>query len=120
MVYALEVPRMTAFYSSLTLLTIEETDPAFVVLGVGEFQLVIVAVPPRIRATITLATPPLERADTPIKVVLPVRSLSATRSQAPSLGGRVWPASDEWVFQGRRVCDGVDPEGNVVQFAEQG
>jgi hypothetical protein len=23
-----------------------------------------------------------------------------------------------WEFQGSRVCDGQDPEGNVVQFRE--
>lgn len=109
---------MTACYSSLTLLTIEEPDPGLVVLEIGDFQLVIVAMALIVAATITLGVPPLERTETPIKLVLPVRSLSVERSEAPSLGGRLRPASDEWVFQGRRVFDGVDSEDNAVQCAD--
>jgi hypothetical protein len=29
------------------------------------------------------------------------------------------PAEQEWSFQGSTVCDGFDPEGNVIQFREQ-
>ena len=25
----------------------------------------------------------------------------------------------EWLFNGWKVCDGLDPEGNVVQFRER-
>jgi len=28
------------------------------------------------------------------------------------------PADREWSFNGVTVCDGVDPEGNVIQFRE--
>jgi len=26
------------------------------------------------------------------------------------------PAEQEWSFNGITVCDGLDPEGNVIQF----
>jgi hypothetical protein len=28
-------------------------------------------------------------------------------------------AAKEWEFDGWRVCDGVDPEGNVIQVRER-
>jgi hypothetical protein len=28
------------------------------------------------------------------------------------------PTDKEWRFQGFKVCDGLDPEGNVIQFRE--
>jgi hypothetical protein len=28
------------------------------------------------------------------------------------------PAEREWIFDGVTVCDGLDPEGNVIQFRE--
>ncbi len=34
-------------------------------------------------------------------------------------GGEVFPPEREWNFQGYRVCDGMDPEGNVVQFRQR-
>jgi hypothetical protein len=35
------------------------------------------------------------------------------------LGGQVDPAEREWNDQGCLVCDGHDPEGNVVQFRQK-
>jgi hypothetical protein len=32
--------------------------------------------------------------------------------------GAVNPPDQEWSFNGITVCDGLDPEGNVVQFRE--
>ena len=45
-------------------------------------------------------------------------SLAEARARAPALGGRLAPAGKEWAARGFRACDGVDPEGNVVQFRE--
>ena len=28
------------------------------------------------------------------------------------------PPEKEWHFQGQRVCDGCDPEGNMIQVRE--
>jgi hypothetical protein len=28
------------------------------------------------------------------------------------------PMEQEWSFNGVAVCDGLDPEGNVIQFRE--
>jgi hypothetical protein len=29
------------------------------------------------------------------------------------------PTGMEWSYKGRRVCDGLDPEGNVIQVRER-
>jgi hypothetical protein len=51
-----------------------------------------------------------------VKLVFVVSSLAAVREVAPALGGQLNPAEREWEFQTYMVCDGHDPEGNVVQF----
>jgi hypothetical protein len=33
-------------------------------------------------------------------------------------GGVMEPVDKEWSFNGVTVCDGLDPEGNVIQFRE--
>ena len=33
-------------------------------------------------------------------------------------GGALDPTAREWQFQSQRVCDGHDPEGNVIQLRE--
>ena len=88
------------------------------VLESRALQLVVVAIPERIAASIELAVPPIRRFDTPIKLVFTVADLGAARAAAKSLGGELNPPDNEWQFQGFRVCDGHDPEGNVVQFRE--
>ena len=45
-----------------------------------------------------------------------VPDLAAARLAATQCGGGLNGAERQWVFQGWTVCDGHDPEGNVVQF----
>jgi hypothetical protein len=82
-------------------------------------QLVIVAIPEHIAASIELADPPLRRTETPIKLVFTVASIHAARTAARPLGGELNPPEREWQFQEFRICDGHDPEGNIVQFRER-
>ena len=62
-----------------------------------------------------MSDPPVRREETPIKLVLPVRDLGGARTAAAALGGVVDGPEREWEFQGHRVVDGHDPEGNVFQ-----
>ena len=39
--------------------------------------------------------------------------------RAARFGGELDPPKHEWEYRGYRVCDGLDPEGNIVQFREQ-
>jgi len=117
-VYARNIARVSAFYAGI--LEMEEThrESDHIVLESPTFQLVVVAIPEHIAASIELADPPTRRTDTPIKLVFTVANIGIARSKARLLGGELNPPEREWQFQEFRVCDGHDPEGNVVQFRE--
>jgi hypothetical protein len=44
--------------------------------------------------------------------------LQGAREAAARNGGRLRPAEDEWGARGFRACEGVDPDGNVIQCRE--
>lgn len=118
-VYAKDVARVSAFYAETCALRLVRSEADHVVLERPAFELVIVAVPERIAKSIEIASPPVRREGTPIKLVFEVASIDAVRARAPGLGGALNPPEREWRWHGRRVCDGHDPEGNVVQFREE-
>lgn len=118
-IYASDIRRIGAFYEQVAGLRITHAEGDHIVLESGAFQLVVVAVPARIAASIELTDPPRPREDTAIKLVLAVADMATAREAARSLGGQLLPPQREWQFQGMRVCDGYDPEGNVVQFRQR-
>jgi predicted enzyme related to lactoylglutathione lyase len=116
--YAKDLARVRAFYEAVVGLRLERGDGDHVVLGSPVFQLVILGIPEDIASSIELASPPRRRSGTPIKLVFGVPSISAVRTAAAVHGGRLDPPEREWEFEGRRVCDGQDPEGNVFQLRQ--
>jgi predicted enzyme related to lactoylglutathione lyase len=116
--YAKNVERVAPFYIECCGLGITHSEDDHVVLESPSFQLVILAIPESLAGSIFVATPPVRRENTPIKLVFHVESIDAIRRVIASLGGEINPPEREWNYQGRRVCDGHDPEGNVVQFRE--
>ena len=117
-VYVKDLDRVAAFYAGAVGLTLDARESDHAVLRADEFQLILVRMPDALARDVEVGDPPVRREDTPIKLVLPVSSLAGARDAAPAYGGVVDPVSREWTFNGARVCDGHDPEGNVVQFAE--
>ena len=79
------------------------------------FRLSLVSAPEDIAAMIQIETPPRRRMDVPIKLAFEVVSVEDTREVANSLGGEIDPVTTEWSHLGVIHCDGVDPEGNVIQ-----
>lgn len=123
-IHAKDLARVSRFCEQVAGLRVTHAEDDHVVLVSGAFPWVLVAVPQRLAASIELTAPPRLREDTAIMLVLVVTELAATRDaatrdMAPSLGGQLQPAAREWGFQGMRVCDGHDPEGQVVQFRER-
>lgn len=118
-VYARDLARLSAFYAGVAGLRIVQTHPDHALLESATFQLVIVAIPARLAASLEITEPPRLREDVAIKLALPVASLAEARALAPSLGGQLKSAEHEWCFLDTRVCDGHDPEGNVVQFRQR-
>jgi predicted enzyme related to lactoylglutathione lyase len=114
-VYAKDIDRVSQFYAGLVGLPIVQREPGYVVLESASFQLSVVAIAPAIAAQIIISSPPERREDTAVKLCFAVPSLVAARESAALLGGELNGPEREWEFQGYRVCDGHDPEGNVVQ-----
>jgi hypothetical protein len=65
-----------------------------------------------------VGAPPVRRATAPFKPVFFVPSLVGARVAVEAHGGVMNSPDKEWSFNGARVCDGLDPEGNVIQFRE--
>jgi hypothetical protein len=116
--YAKDIDKVTAFYSAVAGLAVTSSENDHVVLESPSFQLVVVAIPEKIALEIEISSSPVRRENTAIKVVFFVSSISAARAAAIDFDGQLNPSEQEWTFQGHRVCDGFDPEGNVVQFRE--
>jgi hypothetical protein len=110
---------MQSFYQKVFLLQVEHSAPEHVIRVSAAAELVLVQVPASIASTIHITEPPVRRTQTPLKLVREAESITAARDTALNLGGGIDPVAREWIFQGRRVCDGHDPEGNVVQFRQR-
>lgn len=117
-VYAKDIFNVSAFYEKVDSLSIMHSESDYVALESSGFQLIVVAIPAHIAESIHVTKPPQRREDTAVKLVFFVSSIANARLAASHLGGQLNPPEKEWSFQGSRVCDGHDPEGNVVQFRE--
>jgi predicted enzyme related to lactoylglutathione lyase len=106
--------RLAKFYEAVAGLTISVDDDEVTVLGSDAVDLVIHPM----RREPKVSNPPRVREDGYIKLFFPVTSLAETRERAAAFGGKLWPANKEWEARGFRACDGIDPDGNVIQFRE--
>ena len=116
-IYAKDIARVSAFYQAVTTLDVTHAEKGHIELRAGGFQLIVVAMRADIADSIEITAPPERRTDTALKLVLPVTSIAAAREAAARFGGELDAPDREWSFQGHRVCDGHDPEGNVAQFS---
>ena len=117
-VYAKDIQRVARFYAEVADLEIVHEVEDHVVLESETYELVVVAIPAATAARIVISTPPARRENTAFKLSFRVDSLADTRVAAQAAGGELNPADKEWDFQGMRVCDGCDPEGNMIQARE--
>jgi len=118
--YARDLDRLVEFYASVAGIEPQTVEKGFATLGAGPTQFVIVRIPKRIADTIEIATPPEPREDTPLKLVFSVEDIARARERAAELGGAVNAMEREWEFEGARVRDGHDPEGNIFQLRQAG
>lgn len=117
-IYAKDYRGLARFYEHVAALTQREVHQDYVLLESPAFQLVILQIPSRIAANITIDTPPQKRENTPIKLFLNVSSIENARQTATSFGGELHGAEKEWWFHDIKRCDGIDCEGNVFQVQE--
>jgi predicted enzyme related to lactoylglutathione lyase len=117
-VHAKDIRRLARFYAAVADLEIVHEVADHVVLESETYELVVVAIPAAAAARIVIATPPVRRENTAFKLSFAVDSLAEARSAARDAGGELNAPAKEWEFQGMRVCDGCDPEGNMIQVRE--
>jgi predicted enzyme related to lactoylglutathione lyase len=110
--FVVDVATMTAFYRDGLGLAVDQaaSQPGWVVLDAGGAALALHAILPAVAATISLTSPPAAREDTPIKLGFEVDDLEAARARLTAHGA-IMQAPTSW-----GTCDGVDPEGNVLQL----
>ena len=116
--FAKDLERMANFYSELFGLERSESGSDFVELESTDSYLVVHAIPAKIAATITITDPPARRSNTAVTLVFPVRSIIEARERSTALGGSIDPDNLAFEARGFRACNGVDPEGNVIQLRE--
>jgi len=116
--FARRLDQVAAFYSNVLGLREAHRDADHILLESPGFQLVVHRIPGDAAATVDVADPPVRRASAAFKPVFFVQSLAAVRAIANAHGGAMDASDKEWSFNGVMVCDGLDPEGNVVQFRE--
>ena len=117
-VYAKDIRRLARFYADVANLEIVHEVADHVVLESETWELVVVAIPAATAARIVITTPPARRENTAFKLSFLVESLAEARVAAKAAGGELNAPDKEWSFQGLRVCDGCDPEGNMIQARE--
>ena len=116
LIYAKDLPRLSAFYQELLGMTVRHAAADYHVLASPDTQLIVHAIPPAIAATFEIATPPALREDAALKLFFTVPSLAAARARARALGGDVF--EEEWEGPGFRVRNAHGPEGNILQLRE--
>ncbi len=116
--YAKDLDRLVRFCASVAGIEPLTIEKGFATLGSGSRQFVIVRIPKHIAETIDIATPPRPREHTPLKLVFSVADIADARARAAELGGALNAMEREWEFDGAKVCDGHDPEGNIFQLRQ--
>ena len=114
-VYALDVDRVSGFYSALLSLDVAEASEGYVVLASDDVEVAVVRIMEPYASEVVVPDPPERREDTAVKPSFVVADLEAARRVAVANGGVIDPVEREWEFRGFRAVDGHDPEGNVLQ-----
>ena len=118
-IYVKNLDRMSAFYQRCLGLRVADDGDGYRVLQSEAWTLSLVRATDEISAAIDISVPARRRAEVPIKPGFAVRSIEEIRASAGALGGQIDAPGTEWTFRGLRHCDGLDPEGNVIQLLER-
>ena len=118
--YTKNLQRLAAFYARVARMSFSRSAQDHVVLECQSLQLVVVQTPKQIADSMEIGEPPARRENAAIKLVFFVESIADVRAVVSDEGGQLNPVESEWIFDGNRVCDGHDPEGNVFQLRQIG
>jgi catechol 2,3-dioxygenase-like lactoylglutathione lyase family enzyme len=118
-VFAKDMERMTAFYGGVLGLPRAPTadDSAdFVSFDAGGTHLSLHALPAAIARTIAIADPPAPRENAATKIAFRADDVEAVRAHLVARGARFGSVHR---YGGLHLCDGTDPEGNVIQLSNR-
>jgi predicted enzyme related to lactoylglutathione lyase len=118
-IYVKDLDRMRSFYEACFHMEVADGAHEYCVLESESLTLSLVKVPEQIAASLVVSDPPARRQEVPIKLAFMVASIDVLRTPFAEFGGVVDSATSQWEFRGGVHCDGVDPEGNVVQLVER-
>jgi len=118
-IYARDIIRVAKFYREILGFEEKHNGQDHILLEIPGFQLIVHSIPSVIAETIEITDPPLVREDSAVKLVFYIPSIHAIRQASLNLGGGLNPPEMEWQFAGENVCDGYDPEGNMIQIRER-
>ncbi|HKK21583.1 MAG TPA: VOC family protein [candidate division Zixibacteria bacterium] len=114
--YVSDLKKMSNFYREVFGLQQREADEEFVALTNEQFELVLLRTATSKRMSNEAVKESSPRQDTAVKPVFFVAEpIQSIRDKIVSLEGGFKPSNKEWEFNGARVCDGWDPEGNIFQ-----
>ncbi len=116
LLYAKDVERLASFYEKLLPMARIHAAADLIVLESPDFQLVVHAMPPDRASQVVVASPPLRREQSALRLFFTVPGLQDARATAARLGGAVF--SEIWHGPGFNVSNACDPEGNVFQLRE--
>jgi predicted enzyme related to lactoylglutathione lyase len=114
--YAKDMERVASFYAAVLNVTVGGRDEEHVWLASADLDLVVRQIAGSTATSLDWSAPPVRREHSAVKLVFFVRNIDVVRVAATAHGGLVDMAAKEWLFNDHRVWDGVDPEGNVIQF----
>lgn len=125
--YARDMSRLLDFYCAVLDQRCVYRDTYHAVLRCGIFALDIHQLPahslqvmdPETRSVETSdAGTTRRRTEAAVKLSFPVDSIARARHAAAEHGGTLDAPPPRWVVEQQKICDGVDPEGNVFQLRE--
>jgi predicted enzyme related to lactoylglutathione lyase len=117
--FTISLRSLAHFYERVAGMRVFRTEDDHVGLETGSFRLTIHQIPERHAKGIAIATPPVVRESSALKLALPVKDIAQARETAAQLGGTVYSPDKEWSYDGSIICDGYDPDGNVFQLFTQ-
>jgi len=117
MIFAKDMAKMTAFYRDGIGLALrpERSYADWSEFDAGGVTFALHRIPAHIADTLTIETPPVARAETPIKLFFITEDIAAARVRLMALGGVMDDIARD---DGELRCGGVDPEGNVFTISE--
>lgn len=117
--FAKDMEKMTTFYEvviGLRRVQTPDDSDEFVALDAGGIHLCLHRIPEHYAREIEIATPPVAREGTPIKVCFHAPDVRRTRGELEFRGAMLGPVRE---FGHLHLCDGTDPEGNVFQLSNR-